>query len=239
MELPMLASRKVSSLNSTLVLLVDSDADMRTRYRTALEGIGYDVDEAEDGREALAMAFSRRPSFVVTQTRLAFIDGYELCTLLRRDHETSVARIVVLSEDAHPLQVERARSVGADARLIKPCIPERLVAEIQRLDPLRGGVRQSSGHVQSKPRASRGHPPAIKAFDRFDTTHPPLMPPLLQCPSCDGPLQYRRSHVGGVSARHREQWDYFECPSCGTFQYRQRTRKLRPVGAVDLVTKSR
>jgi CheY-like chemotaxis protein len=231
----MLASHKASSLASKLVLLVDPDADMRTRYRTALEGIGYDVDEAEDGREALALAFSRRPSFIVTQATLAFIDGYALCTLLRRDHETSAARIVVLSDDFHPLQIERARSVGADAALIKPCIPDRLVAEIQRLDPLRGEVRQSRGHVQSKPLGSRGHSPAIKAFDRFDTTRPPLMPPPLQCPSCDGPLQYTRSHVGGVSARHAEQWDYFECPSCGTFQYRQRTRKLRPVGAVDLV----
>jgi CheY-like chemotaxis protein len=212
----MLASHEVSSLAPRLVLLVEPDADMRTRYRAALEEIGYDVDEAEDGREALALAFSRRPSFIVTQTRLAFIDGYELCALLRRDRETRAARIVVLSEDAHPLQIERARSAGADAGLNTPCMPDTLVAEIQRLNPRR---------------------PAINAFDRFDTTRPPLMPPSLRCPSCGGPLRYVRSHVGGVSARHREQWDYFECRSCGTFQYRQRTRKLRPAGAVDLFGK--
>jgi len=228
----MLASHRIPCLSSRLVLLVDSDADVRRRYRRALEGIGYDVDEAEDGRDALAMAFSRRPSLIVTQTRLAFIDGYELCALLRRDRETSAARIVVLSEDPHPLQIERARSVGADAGLIAPCLPDMLVAEIQRLDPRRGEGRQSNGRLQSKPLRPRGHPSATKAFDRFDTTHPPIMPPSLQCPSCDGPLQYVRSHVGGVSARHSEQWDYFECPSCGTFQYRQRTRKLRRVGAV-------
>jgi two-component system, chemotaxis family, chemotaxis protein CheY len=228
----MLASHRIPCLSSRLVLLVDSDADVRRRYRRALEGIGYDVDEAEDGRDALAMAFSRRPSLIVTQTRLAFIDGYELCALLRRDRETSAARIVVLSEDTHPLQIERARSVGADARLIAPCMPDILVAEIQRLGPRRGEVRQSNGDVKSKPLKRRRRLSAIKAFDRFHTTRPPLMPPVLPCPSCDGPLQYVRSHVGGVSARHSEQWDYFECPSCGTFQYRQRTRKLRRVGAV-------
>jgi hypothetical protein len=43
-------------------------------------------------------------------------------------------------------------------------------------------------------------------------------------------LTYERSHIGGVSERNSEQWDYYECPSgCGTFQYRQRTRKLRRV----------
>src|SRR5207244_12739232 len=72
-------------MNSKLVLLVDSDADVRACYRTALEGIGYEVDEAEDGRQALVKVFSRRPSVIVTGTRLAFIDGNELCTVLRRD----------------------------------------------------------------------------------------------------------------------------------------------------------
>jgi len=43
-------------------------------------------------------------------------------------------------------------------------------------------------------------------------------------------LKYLHSHIGGVSARHSEQWDYFECPgACGTFQYRERTRRLRKV----------
>jgi CheY-like chemotaxis protein len=230
----MLASHRISSFTSRLVLLVDSDDAMRRLYRTALEALGYEVDEAEDGREALAIAFSRRPSFIVTQTRLAFIDGYELCALLRGDRETSAARIVVLSDEAHPLQIERARSVGADARLMAPCMPEILVAEIQRLGPRRGEVRHSNGDVKSKPLTPRGHRSATKAFDRFDTTRPPLMPPALQCPSCDGPLRYVRSHVGGVSARHPEQWDYFECSACGRYQYRHRTRKLRRVGAVDL-----
>ena len=52
----------------------------------------------------------------------------------------------------------------------------------------------------------------------------------LVCPNCDRPLQYVRSHVGGVSARLSEQWDYYTCHgACGTFQYRQRTRRLRRV----------
>ncbi len=69
-----------------------------------------------------------------------------------------------------------------------------------------------------------------RAYDRHDTTEPPVAPPALVCPSCDQPLRYVKSHIGGVSVRHQEQWDYFECEGgCGTFQYRQRTRKLRRV----------
>jgi hypothetical protein len=71
-----------------------------------------------------------------------------------------------------------------------------------------------------------------KAHLRGDTTTPPSPPPLMRCGSCDGRLQYLRSHIGGVSSKHPEQWDYFVCPSgCGDFEYRVRTRKLRKVPA--------
>jgi hypothetical protein len=67
-----------------------------------------------------------------------------------------------------------------------------------------------------------------RQFNRLNTTTPPQPVPALVCPACDQPLTYQRSHVGGVSERHQEQWDYYECPyGCGAFQYRQRTRKLR------------
>ena len=55
---------------------------------------------------------------------------------------------------------------------------------------------------------------------------------MLTCPSCDQPFQYDHSYVGGVSDRHAEQWDYYICSTCGMFQYRQRTRKIRPVSNV-------
>ena len=66
-----------------------------------------------------------------------------------------------------------------------------------------------------------------KAHQRFTTTAPPAEPPALTCPTCDRPLTYEQSHIGGVSDRHPEQWDDFTCSTCGTFQYRHRTRKLR------------
>jgi len=52
----------------------------------------------------------------------------------------------------------------------------------------------------------------------------------LRCPLCDAPLVYENSQIGGVNVRQQEQWDYYECPGkCGTFQYRERVRKLRRI----------
>ena len=71
-----------------------------------------------------------------------------------------------------------------------------------------------------------------KAHLRGDTTTPPERPPVLRCAFCDRELQYVRSHIGGVSSKHPEQWDYFVCSfGCGEFEYRARTRKLRKITA--------
>ncbi len=50
--------------------------------------------------------------------------------------------------------------------------------------------------------------------------------PQLLCPTCDRPLVYRQTIVAGV--KPVERWDYYECRTCGPFQYRHRTRRLRP-----------
>jgi hypothetical protein len=94
----------------------------------------------------------------------------------------------------------------------------RLAAQVTRSNASQTGVEAGERRALSR------------QFSREDTTTPPDAPPALVCPACDQPLLYMRSHVGGVSERHREQWDYFDCPNgCGSFQYRQRTRKLRRV----------
>jgi hypothetical protein len=53
------------------------------------------------------------------------------------------------------------------------------------------------------------------------TSIPDTPAPQLLCPPCDHPLVYRQTVVGGV--KPVEQWDYFECRTCGRFVYRDRT----------------
>jgi CheY-like chemotaxis protein len=227
----------MDSARVPLVLLVDRDVGTRSLYRHSLMTSGWRVDEADDGREALVKVLERRPSLVVTEIRLPFIDGYELCRLIRRDPETSGVHIVVLTAHAFPMQIGRAQRAGADSVLVKPCLPDRLERELKRLLEgshtlrLRSEATRAAASAQlsrSSELLQRGHRTLVRAHARFETTTPPSAPPELRCPICDQPLVYGRSHVGGVSDRHPEQWDYFTCPGmCGTFQYRHRTRKIR------------
>ena len=225
-----------------MALLVDRDRDTRKMYAEYLRLSSCVIEEAEDGREALAKAISHLPDVIITETRLPGISGFDLCSLLRQDEATSAIPIVVVTGDAFDTDVRRAQMAGADAVLIKPCLPEALGAEIVRLldqsSVLRERARavrekahdqlEKSGRLIQRSRVVARRPMLSRSHARHDTTTPPTVPPVLMCPSCDRMLRYLHSHIGGVSIRHQEQWDYFECPGdCGTFQYRARTRKLR------------
>jgi CheY-like chemotaxis protein len=216
--------------NGTL-LLVEPHEDTRTLYATYLSGEGCQVDQAEDGREALVKALTQQPDAIVMETRLPEIDGFELCRLLRHDSATLQTPILIVTADAHAAE-RNALHAGADAVLLKPCLPERVLAEVRRLTALRRSAA-SAPHVEAAVLADGGgakHVILSRTYSRGTTTAPPAAPPELRCPLCDGPLVYERSFIGGVSVRHPEQWDYFACQSgCGKFEYRQRTRKLRTV----------
>jgi DNA-binding response OmpR family regulator len=147
----------------------------------------------------------RPPTVVIIETRLPIFDGHALCEVLRRDSTTRTVLILVVTTETRPTELERVRAAGADAVLVKPVPPDALLHEIQRLLTCFRNL-----HTESA--TQRAHPPE------------------LLCPLCNRWLTYEHSHIGGVNDRRTEQWDYYVCSaSCGTFQYRQRTHKLRRV----------
>jgi CheY-like chemotaxis protein len=162
--------------------------------------------------------------------------------LLRSDPVTHDVPIVVLTES--PTRPDQVVALGADAVLVKPCAPEALLLEMDRLLQQSAVLRERGRAAQLKVAEQlerstrlieRSHAVSrrqtlSRAHIRRDTTAPPAVPPTLMCPLCTRPLRYERSHLGGVNAQHTEQWDYYQCSSgCGEFQYRQRTRKVRRV----------
>jgi DNA-binding response OmpR family regulator len=226
------------------VLLADYDDVSRQTYRDYLAVRGLRVEEASDGREALAKAISTRPDVVVTETALSGFSGYDLCSLLRQDLATNRTPIIFLTTDAPETASELARVAGGDLVLAKPCLPRLLMLEMRRLlrrsrelraqgTLLRGRLAEQlakSHQLKAKIEVQRHQRALSQLLARYETITPPIAPPDLVCPLCDRVLVYQKSHLGGVSERHPEQWDYFACSiGCGTFQYRQRTRRLRKI----------
>jgi two-component system chemotaxis response regulator CheY len=221
--------------DSIRILVADTDGDTRSEYRESLTLAGCDVVDAEDGRDALVSALMQRPTLVITETRLPMLDGYALCEILRSDSMTRTVPILVVTGEISAAELNRARAAGADAVLLKPVAPDALLKEIQRL--LNGSFvpPQSCVSAETSPMSRESvngqrRKPQARAYARVETASPPIRPPSILCPACDRELAYERSYLGGVSGKHPEQWDDYKCPgSCGTFEYRQRTRKLRRV----------
>jgi CheY-like chemotaxis protein len=219
-------------------LVVDPDAELRSACARALFAEDFEIVHASDGREALVRVLEQRFRLLITETDLPLIDGYALCELVRRDVLIRTMPIMVVTADVRQAAKRRALQSGADAVLVKPFADSDLVAEVRRLMLDAGNRSEPQDAALSPPPATAVVPPAAgkvrgiksRSHKRYDTTEPPVAPPILRCPDCDRSLFYTFSHIGGVSAREPEQWDYYTCPGpCGQFQYRQRTRKVQRV----------
>src|SRR5262249_16902982 len=114
-------------------LLVDHDADTRQLYSDYFAYQGFRVDTAADGRLGLSKAIADTPDVVVTEIVLPGIDGFRLIELLRSDPDIGGVPIVVVTGDARPGSIERARTTGADVVLIKPCVPDLLLREVRQV----------------------------------------------------------------------------------------------------------
>jgi CheY-like chemotaxis protein len=233
---PLAACPEARAEDAPTVLIADADPVSRDRHRQAAIRLGLRVCEAADGRDALAQLFSERPQVIVFDEQLPFIDGLQLCALIRGDVATASVFVVAMT---HERALERLRSIrdcGADAVFVKPVGAATLASALRRLYAAkrrpspstapRSGVRLTDAPRRAHSGASRTLS-AARTRERYITRTPPWLPPHLRCPMCDAPLQYDRSHVGGVNDRRPEQWDYFVCANHGAFQYRHRTRKLR------------
>jgi CheY-like chemotaxis protein len=208
---------------SCRVLIAAEAETTRMAFRDVVGSLHCDVLDAEDGREALVKALVHPPELLIAEMRLPILDGNALCEVLRRDVRTRSVPILLVADEMPATEVERARESGADIILVKPVSPESLLMEIRRL---LGRVEPPTPPESTKRRTAQS-----QSHQRFETKSPPLDPPTLLCPSCDQRLWYERSYVGGVNPHNGEQWDRYRCPrSCGNFEYRQRTKKLRVVG---------
>jgi CheY-like chemotaxis protein len=128
------------SIGQTL-LLVEDNEDNRIIYSTVLRHVGYDVVEAVDGRQALALARSANPDLILMDISIPEIDGWEVTRILREDPATKDIPIIALTAHALADDRERAQAVGFTSYLAKPVEPRAVVAEVQRW--IGAGVRQA------------------------------------------------------------------------------------------------
>jgi len=139
-------------------LVVDDDQPIRGMLRTVLELEGWQVEEAEDGVQALALAKAERPHAVVLDVMMPHKDGFAVLSELRQTEHGRQMAIVMLTAKTGPADILRGTRLGADSYITKPFDPdhvtERLAFHAVRRHP---GAR-TEGQSQIRPGRRRPSP---------------------------------------------------------------------------------
>jgi CheY-like chemotaxis protein len=109
------------------VLVVDDDASMRELLRGLLAEAGYQVVEAENGREAVALALSELPALILLDIHMPVMDGLEACKAIKADNVLRCIPVIMLTADGSVREVEQAMSLGAETYLTKPAPPAQIL----------------------------------------------------------------------------------------------------------------
>lgn len=120
------------AMPSKLVLLVDDVADNVDMYTQYLEFCGFHVEAAANGMEAVKKALELHPAVIVMDLSMPLLDGWAATRALKADPRTADIRVIVLTGHALKGMAEAAEAAGADAYVVKPCLPEQLETAIRR-----------------------------------------------------------------------------------------------------------
>jgi two-component system cell cycle response regulator DivK len=123
----------VSHLSQSLILLAEPSPMEREMYAEYLQWSGFEVEPCEDGREAFARTLVVHPHLVCASFVMGGGSGAQLCAALHADRRTAHIPVIILTTLTSAFELQTARASGCEALLVKPCLPERLLAEVTRL----------------------------------------------------------------------------------------------------------
>ncbi len=116
------------------VMLVDDSVLVRKLVGKALTDAGFVTIEAIDGADALRkLAANPDVRLVVCDVNMPTMTGLEFLAVLQEEKSEKTPLVVVLTTEGQPEVVRRARSLGAEAWIVKPVRPEAVASIVSRI----------------------------------------------------------------------------------------------------------
>jgi two-component system cell cycle response regulator DivK len=117
------------------ILVVEDQEDNRQILRDLLGNAGFELDEAENGQDAIDQVAKRRPDLILMDIQLPVMDGYEATRRIKSDPATQAIPIIVVTSYALSGDENKARAAGCDAYVTKPYSPRQLLAKVREFLP--------------------------------------------------------------------------------------------------------
>lgn len=115
-------------MNSTALLIIDDEPQIRRLLRIAFEPEGHRIYEAESGHDGLIAVATRRPDIVILDLGLPDMAGIEV---LQRLREWTTVPVLILSARQEPDDKVEALDAGADDYVTKPFDTAELLARVR------------------------------------------------------------------------------------------------------------
>jgi CheY-like chemotaxis protein len=128
------------------ILVVDDEEDVQVLVCRILRDVGYEVDSASDGGEAIEKIGHRKPDLLVLDLMMPGIDGWGVLEHLRKVPDAPP--VVVVTARADYSSFARGVREGASAYVFKPFRFHELVATCQKV--LLSGVRRTVSEERRK-----------------------------------------------------------------------------------------
>jgi len=116
------------------ILIVEDDKFLADIYKTKLEGEGFEVKTAKDGKEALKKLEKYIPDLLLLDIILPKIDGWEILERIKEREDLKNMKIIVLSNLSEKENIEKAIREGVVEYLVKAeYSPDEIVEKIKEL----------------------------------------------------------------------------------------------------------
>jgi two-component system chemotaxis response regulator CheY len=116
---------------SKSVLLVDDSLLVRKIARKIFAGLGYEIEEAEDGQIALEKCISHMPDVVLLDWNMPVMDGLEFLKSLRQSEGGRAPAVIFCTTESDVEHIQKALANGANEYLMKPFDKESLIAKLE------------------------------------------------------------------------------------------------------------
>jgi len=121
-------------MNGKKILVVEDDAVLRDVLMEKLKVAGYNVIGAEDGEIAIVKIKEETPDMVLLDILMPKKDGMEVLEDMNKDSEMKKIPVIIISTSGQPVEVERAKSLGARDFLVKAIFdPSEVLSKVEKI----------------------------------------------------------------------------------------------------------
>ena len=113
------------------VLIIEDYIDAREMYQAYLEHAGFCVYTADNAVKGIALALEHRPDLIIMDAGLPGMTGWEAVEEIKADDRLKTTPVFMLTGHVLTESRDKARAVGADGFIAKPCLPDELLRVIK------------------------------------------------------------------------------------------------------------